>query len=193
MARTKEFDHDAVLDSAMQLFWRHGYEATSVHDLVDATDINRASMYASFGNKEALFCAALDHYVDQISRDRLTLLSAKGSARKALARYFNSLIRFSVGEGRNLGCLLTNTAVEAAARTPEVDVKLSKAFDRIEKALRELIRRGQTNGEVSRNQGPKALARFLMTTVHGLRVLARFNPDEKHLRDSARVALSILD
>lgn len=193
MARTKEFDPNEVLDSAMHLFWRQGYEATSIHDLVDATGINRASMYASFGGKEALFAAALDHYVDQISRDRLALLSADGLARKALERYFNSLIRFSIGEGRDLGCLLTNTAVEAAARNPNLDAKLSDAFERLEKAFREVVRRGQVNGEISRNHGPTALARFLMSTVHGLRVLARFNPDEKHLRDTARVALSVLD
>ncbi len=193
MARTKAFDPDEVLDSAMHLFWRQGYEATSIHDLVDATGINRASMYASFGGKEALFAAALDRYVDRISRDRLALLSAEGSARKALERYFNALIRFSIGEGRDLGCLLTNTAVEAAARSPDLDAKLSDAFDRVEKALREVARRGQSNGEISRNHGPTALARFLMSTVHGLRVLARFNPDEKHLRDTARVALSVLD
>lgn len=193
MARTKEFDRDEVLDSAMHLFWRQGYEATSIHDLVDATGINRASMYASFGGKEALFAAALDHYVDQISRDRLALLSAEGSARKALERYFNSLIRFSIGEGRDLGCLLTNTAVEAAARTSEMDAKLSDVFDRVEKTFREVIRRGQANGEISRHHGPTALARFLMSTVHGLRVQARFNPDEKHLRDTVRVALTVLD
>lgn len=193
MARTKAFDHDEVLDSAMRLFWRQGYEATSIHDLVDATGINRASMYASFGGKEALFASALDHYVDQVSGVRLALLSADGSARRALERYFNSLIRYSLGEGRNLGCFLTNTAVEAAARTPETDAKLSSAFDRVEQTFRRVIRRGQADGEISRNQGPTALARFLMTTVHGLRVVARFNPDEKHLRDTARVALSVLD
>jgi len=193
MARTKQFDRDEVLDSAVRLFWRQGYEATSIRDLVDATGINRASMYATFGGKEALFEAALDHYVDQISRDRLALLSADGSARKALERYFNSLIRFSLGEGRNLGCLLTNTAVEAAARNPDLEAKLSEVFNGVEQTFRRVIRRGQTDGEISKNQGPTALARFLMTTVHGLRVVARFNPDERHLRDTARVALSILD
>lgn len=193
MARTKEFDRDEVLDSATHLFWRQGYEATSIHDLVDATGINRASMYATFGNKEALFVKALDHYVDQISRQRLALLSADGSARRALERYFNALIRFSLGEGRDLGCFLTNTAVEAAARNPNVEARLSEAFEGVEPAFRQVIRRGQADGEFSRNPGPTAIARFLMTTVHGLRVVARFNPDEKHLRDTVRVALSVVD
>ena len=193
MARTKAFDPNDVLDSAMHLFWRQGYEATSIHDLVETTGINRASMYACFGGKEALFSAALDHYVDRINRDRLALLSADGSARRALERYFGALIRFSVGEGRNLGCLLTNTAVEAAARTPAMDAKLSHVFDQVENTFRDVIRRGQADSEISRNHGPTALARFLMSTVHGLRVRARFHPDEKHLRDTARVALSVLD
>ncbi len=193
MARTKEFDRDEVLDRAMRLFWRQGYEATSIHDLVDATGINRASMYATFGNKEALFARAIDHYVDQITRDRLALLSAEGSARKALDRYFSALIKFSLGEGRNLGCLLTNTAVEAAARNADVEARLSEVFGRVEQTFRQVIRRGQVDGEITRNQGATALARFLMTTVHGLRVVARFNPDEKQLRDTARVALSVLD
>ncbi len=193
MARTKEFDRDEVLDSAMRLFWRQGYEATSIHDLVDATGINRASMYATFGNKEALFARAIDHYVDQITGNRLALLREEGSARKALDRYFSLLIKFSLGEGRYLGCLLTNTAVEAAARNGDVEAQLSEAFGRVEQTFRQVIRRGQAAGEISRNQRATVLARFLMTTVHGLRVVTRFNPDEKQLRDTVRVALSVLD
>lgn len=193
MARTKAFDPDEVLDSAMHLFWQQGYGDTSIHDLVDATGINRASMYATFGDKQTLFEAALERYVERVSREHAALLSSEGPARKALHRYFNALIRFSLGEGRNLGCLLTNTAVEAAARSPDVEAKLSEVFGGVEQTFRKVIRRGQAEGDISKTQGPAALARFLITTVHGLRVVSRFNPDEKHLRDTARVALSILD
>ena len=192
MARTRDFDRDIVLDRAMRVFWRNGYEATSIHDLVAATGISRSSMYTTFGGKEDLFLAAVDAYVHRISRERLAFLSAEGSARAAIARYFDALIDFSLGQGYRLGCLLTNSAVELAPKSREVDRKLAEVFDGVEEAFASAIRRGQAEGDIRRDEDPAALARFLVSTVQGLRVLARSRPKEGLLRDVARIALGAL-
>ena len=68
MAGVKQFDRIDVLDRAMALFWRRGYEATSIQDLVDATGINRGSLYASFTSKKGLFLAVLDHYAEKLGK-----------------------------------------------------------------------------------------------------------------------------
>lgn len=192
MARTKTFEQEAVLERAMHVFWRQGFESTSIQDLVDATGINRASMYATFGDKEHLFLAAIDLYLARVNAKRLAILAERGSAPEILQRYFDDLIQFSTGEGRRLGCLLTNTAVELAPRNDRVGAKLREVMGRVEEAFYKLLRGGQAQGEVTREQDARAMARFLVGTVQGLRVLARANPDEAVLRDVVRVTLKAI-
>ena len=76
MARTRSFDEDEVLDRAMALFWRKGFEATSIEELVSVSGINRASMYAVFGDKRRLFLAVLDHYLARVNAERLVTTSS---------------------------------------------------------------------------------------------------------------------
>lgn len=193
MARVAEFDRAEVLDRAMNVFWRKGFEGSSVQELVVATGINRASMYNSFGDKEALFLAAIDHYVAHVNRRRLALLEEDRPAREVIGRYFDDLVRFSSGEGRRLGCLLTNTAIELGPRNHQIDRKLAGIFDRVEASIETVIRRGQAAGDIAPDKDPAAVSRFLLCAVQGLRVLARTGTDERALRDIVDVTLSALD
>lgn len=177
----------------MHLFWRNGFEASSMQDLVEATGINRASMYNTFGDKEALFLAAIDHYVENVNRQRLAMLEEDLPAREAIARYFDGLVTFSVGEGRRLGCLLTNTAIELGPRNRRVDRRLSEIFARVRAAFEQVVRRGQTTGNIASDKDPADLAQYLLCCVQGLRVLARAETDEHALRATVAVALSALD
>ena len=79
MARPKEFERDVVLDRAMQVFWSSGYEATSIQHLVDRMGIQRGSLYATFGDKRALFFAAIDHYDRVVTAKLLAVLEEPGS------------------------------------------------------------------------------------------------------------------
>ena len=193
MARQKQFDHEAVLDQAMRLFWQQGYAATSIQDLVEATGINRASMYGTFGDKQRLFLAAVDRYVDQISAARLEQLRAPGSAKAALRCYFKGMIAFAQGDGQRLGCLLTNAAVEIAPHDAEVAATLRASLGAVEDALFEAVRRGQAQGEIAVDKDARVLARFLLGVIQGLRVLMRARADETSLRDIVTVALAALD
>ena len=193
MPRLREFDTDDVLDAAMATFWRQGFEATSIEDLVSATGLSRASMYHAFGSKEGLFLATLDHYIDNVNRKRLALLADPVAPRQAIHRFFDNLVEFSAGDGRWLGCLLTNSAIELGPKSRDVELKLVAAFDRVERALEDAIRRAQAAGEISGDKDPVGLARFLMSTINGLRVMARSRPDKERLRDVATLALQVLD
>lgn len=193
MPRRAEFDREEILDRAMRLFWRQGYEATSVGDLVRAMRINRASMYAAFGDKRGLFLAAIDRYLARVNADRLTALVQAPSVRAGLAAYFDGLVKFSLGEGKRLGCLLTNTAVELSGRDRAVAAKIDGVFGHVEETFYGVIRRGQEAGEIAADKDARALARFLLTTVQGLRVLARGRAEARVLNDAARIALEALD
>lgn len=193
MARPCEFDRQEVLDKAMALFWRQGYESTSVQDLVDATGINRASMYNAFGDKHGLFVSAVDRYLETVTSKRVALLESNGSPKAAIEAYFYDLLEFSLGPGRRLGCLLTNSVVERAPRDSELDRKFAITLERLENRFLGLLERGQDLGEISSRQDAAALAHFLLGSLTGLRVLARGGADEATLRDLVDTSLSVLE
>lgn len=193
MARQKEFDRADVLEKAMRVFWRHGYEATSVQDLVEATGINRGSMYDTFGDKRGLFQAAVQHYIVNVSSQRLENMSKAEDPLAGIRGYFDGLIDFSVGDGRELGCLITNSVVELAPHDPVIGETLRRSFARVEDIFYRILLRAQQAGQLPPGRDIRALARFLTATVNGLRVLARADADAEILRDvvdSAMLALS---
>ena len=189
MARRKQFNREDVLDRAMRLFWIRGYEATSVQDLVEATGINRASMYDTFGDKRRLFLAAVDRYVTHQSGGMLKRLQEGPSPLAALERHFDAAIAVSTEESKRLGCLLTNSTVELSPRDAEVAERIGGSIARVEDAFFDAVRRAQIAGEIPPEKDARALARFLTATMQGVRVLARGGASEDNLRDVVDVAL----
>jgi TetR/AcrR family transcriptional repressor of nem operon len=192
MVRTRAFDEQEVLDRAMALFWRQGYEATSIEDLVVAAGINRASMYGTFGDKRRLFIAVLDHYLARVNGERLTILARPGSAIAAIEAFFEAIISASLGRERHLGCLITNTLTEMGSNDPEITAKLRASLARVEQAFVEVIRRGQKAGEIASERNARSIARYLVGVTQGLRVLARCGETGAKLRDTAKVAIAAL-
>ena len=192
MARTRSFDEAAVLDRAMALFWRKGFEATSIEELVSVSGINRASMYAAFGDKRRLFMAVLDHYLARVNAERLAILAQGGSSTAAIAGFFGAIVAAAAGPEWQLVCLITNTHTEVAPADPEIAAWLQSSLQRIETAFAETIRRGQDMGEIAFNKDARALARFFLGVAQGLRVLARSGTPEPTLRDIVATALTTL-
>ena len=193
VARPREFDKEAVVKAALEVFWRQGYQATSVQDLVEATGVNRGSLYDTFGDKHGLFLAVVEHYRCEISARRLAQLAAPGPVREKLAGFFDDMIAFSVGEGRLLGCLMTNAAIELAPHDRDTACAVAANMAAIETAFRRLLTAAQKNGEIAAEKSPRDLARFLTATANGLRVMAKVAPQRVALKSVVRVALQSLD
>ncbi len=193
MARPREFDREEVLDQAIEVFWQHGYEGTSVQDLVDHMGINRGSLYGAFGDKHRLFLAALHRYEETFHSTILQRLAQGGSAMRAVRRVFEDVVReCSCDEGRK-GCLMTNSAIELAAHDRDTAALVAANFSRLEEAFLKALRTAQSDGELSEKQDPRALARFLTSSLQGLRVMGKACPDRVLLRDVVRVTLSVLE
>lgn len=194
MARTKEFDPDAALQSALELFWRRGYEATSMSDLVEHLGIGRASLYATFGSKHELYLKAFDRY----ERSGLTRivheLSRPGPAlpavRAVVRRYADEAAH---GELRRSGCLVTNTAAELAPHDPAAARRVERNWDHLETVLHTTLVRAQTQGELPSGRDPLALSRTLLVLMQGLRVVGKASADPARVRDAAEQALTLLD
>ena len=190
MPRTKEFRPEAALEAAMELFWRKGYGATSMRDLLDGMGIGRGSFYDTFGDKHALFLAALDRFEE--ARTGWVDEALEGSGMSGIEEVFRRSIEGLVAFEPRRGCLLANSAVELAPHDPEVAGRISRYVRRTEEAFTGALDRARESGEIPAGKDPRALARFLVSNLHGLRVLARAGSDRRALEDAARVALEAL-
>ncbi|MEU1469397.1 TetR/AcrR family transcriptional regulator [Streptomyces sp. NPDC005761] len=194
MARTKEFDPDAALQSALELFWRQGYEATSVADLVDHLGIGRASIYATFGNKHELYLKAMDRYSEGRDPLLLTELSQPGPALpavRAVVRRFAS--EATSPDSRLNGCLITNTAAELTPHDPAATRRVEVSWEHFETLLQSALVRARAQGELPDDRDPRALARMLLVLMQGVRIVGKASSDPARVRDAAEQALTLLD
>lgn len=194
MARTKEFDPDAALQAALELFWRRGYEATSMADLVEHLGIGRASLYATFGNKHELYLRALERYERSGLTRIVRELSQPGAALPAVRAVVRRYAAEAADERQRLnGCLITNTAAELAPHDPAAARRVERNWDHLEALLHSALVRAQNQGELSAGRDPLALARTLLVLMQGLRVVGKASADPARVRDAAEQALALLD
>lgn len=192
MPRTKEFEPEAALHSAMELFWSKGYEATSMRELLDGMSIGRGSFYDTFGDKRTLFLAALDRFEQTRTAWVLEALEEGETPMEAIRYVFERTVDGLVGFEPRRGCLLANTAVELAPHDPEVAERISRYIRRTEDAFERALLRARSAGDISEEKNPRALARFLVNSLHGLRVTARAGADRQTLEDTVEVVLGAL-
>ncbi|EFL22214.1 putative TetR-family transcriptional regulator [Streptomyces himastatinicus ATCC 53653] len=194
MARTKEFDPEAALQSALELFWRRGYEATSMADLVEHLGVGRASIYATFGNKRELYLKAMDRYAETRDPSLLAELSQPGPALPAVRALVHRFAEEAASpEQRLAGCLVTNTAAELAPHDPVMARRVEVSWDHVETPLHSALIRAQAQGELPEDRDPRALARMLFVLLQGLRVVGKASDDPARVRDAAEQALALLD
>ncbi|PAZ09663.1 TetR family transcriptional regulator [Streptomyces sp. SA15] len=193
MARTKEFDPDAALQSALELFWQRGYEATSMSDLVEHLGIGRASIYATFGSKHELYLKALDRYQAQLP-DLLRELSQPGPVLPAVRALVRRYADEAAGEEqRRCGCFITNTAAELAPHDPAAARQVERNWDQMETVLHSALVRARAQGELPADRDPLTLARMLLVLLQGLKVVGKASADPARVRDAAEQALALLD
>ncbi len=191
MARPREFDADAVLESATRVFWTKGFENTSLDDLCAATGLNRSSLYASFGAKRDLYLSALARYEDG-SAARIAAAIEGKPVREGVRDFLEALIDSIVaGPGRR-GCFIGNCAAELGRLDSGAAARVRRSLARIETAFRDALTEAQMRGELSRESDPTALARFLTAGIQGLRLVGKVNPDRTVLNDIARTIVRCL-
>lgn len=192
MARPREFDPDAALESATQAFWARGFESTSLDHLCEATGLNRSSLYAAFGDKRSLYLRALARYEDG-SAARIAAAMEGVAVREGLRRFLGSLIDSIVaGPGRR-GCFIGNCAAEMARLDRGAAARVRASLARIEACFQSALQAARARGELHDGADPRALARFLTASIQGLRLFGKANPDRVALEQVAAVMLQCLD
>jgi len=193
VARPREFDETAVLEAAIQCFWERGYEATSTRDLATKMGITGASLYNAFGDKRSLYRRALDHYVDQSFRDRITRFEGHFAPREAIGAFFDEIVKRSLSDKQRKGCMLVNSALEVAPHDPEFQRVVNVVLKQVEAFFLRCVVAGQRDGTIANSQSAKDLARLLLSTLIGIRVLARTRPERALLEGLIRPIITLLD
>lgn len=192
MARPREFDEATVLDAAMQCFWAHGYEATSVKDLIERTGLTAASLYNAYGDKRAMFRTALDHYIEKSIGARLQR-SESLPPRDAVRAFFEDILRRSLSDRERKGCMIVNCALEMAPHDKEFRETIVETLGRLEAFFLNCVERGQADGTITSAVPAVGLAQHLLGVLMGVHVLARVRPERPLLEGVINTALALLD
>jgi len=176
----KQFDRDEALGKAVQLFWEHGYEATSMQDLVNVMGINRASLYQTYGNKQELYLASLERYAAQILAHVSGLLNKPGTPLANLRDLFVHVIEQSL-EGNMQGCFINNTAVELGPHDARLAENIRGIWVQFEDLFATRLQQAVEQHQLAADTDPHQLAQVLNINLQGLMVKTKANSNKAEL------------
>src|SRR6185312_11164217 len=185
--RPREFDMDKALERAMKLFWRQGYEGTSIADLTRELGVTRPSLYAAFDSKEMLFLKALDLYEVRAGYREAALTAPTAFA------YARALLEGAAdlhGDKKNPpGCLGVQGALACAPQSDTIRMELTRRRKTGERIIRDRLKRAKAEGDLPPEADPADLARYLSVVIYGITVQAAGGATRKELRSVAELAL----
>jgi TetR/AcrR family transcriptional repressor of nem operon len=190
MARPVEFDYDVVLENAMEQFWREGFEASSVQKLLDATGINRGTLYNSFGDKDTFFKLCVDRYNNQLGETLAATLGNKDlKAEQALQSFFDSTLGLPARQ-RVLGCLLVNSVCESINWDPSIQKLVRDSLNTLRKGLLARTRELEKSRALAKALKAEQAADQLLNLYTGLKVAARNGKAPKALAEQSAFGLA---
>lgn len=193
MGRTKQYDRIELLDRAVELFRKQGFNGTSTSELAAELGVNRKSMYAEFGSKQGLFEAALERYNSKHLSAVLAPLEARDAGADAIREAFTGYARAGESWFHGRGCLMCNTAVERGALDPASGRYVAEYLERLSRAFRGALDNAQRSGEIDGTVDLDALAAFFTTALLGVAVSVRAKAPPEQILAACEVASSMLD
>ena len=188
MARPRAFDPSEALGAVMGVFWRNGFEGTSMQDIEAATGLNKQSLYRLYPDKRAMYLAALRHYDETEVARAGGLLAGTGAApRERFRRLFADVLAETEEDGSRRGCFLCNASAEAAQLDDEARAFVTAAMARIERAFRDALATGAPYADDAALR--RAMAAKLLAFYFGLRVLVKANVPTTTLKTAVRRTL----
>ena len=192
MARPREFDGDAALDRALQVFWTRGYGATSLDDLQRAMRLSRSSFYLAFGDKHSVFLACLERYTRDVGAALSACAAEPRPAALLLDRLIGKVIELTTVGKESRGCFLGNTSLERGGRDPEARARVGAGLRAVEGIFAQVLRRGVAAGELPRRVDPARAARFLTSSLQGMLVMAKAGANRAALAALRKTTLSAI-
>ena len=190
--RPRDFDIDQVAASVAEVFWKHGYHATSIETLCNATGLQRGSLYGAFGDKQGLLVAAFESYAQGAVAALKERLEARRPPREALREALLHYTRVAAKLTGRHGCFITNATLELLPADDALRPHIEETLKRIAALLAAAVVRGQKTGAFDAGLDEQAVGHFLLCIVQGLRVLGKVSLDEKELVSIVDMAMRVL-
>jgi AcrR family transcriptional regulator len=191
--RPRGYDPATALTGARDAFWQQGYAGTSLDVLSDATDMNRPSMYAAFGDKRALYLQTLDRYIADGNALTEQAMSRECSLEEGLRRFYDQAIAIYLGDGDSpRGCYLIATATTEAAHDPEVGKKLLNGLRALDRLVESRLSYAKTSGELDASADPAALAMLASAALHTIAIRARAGESRATLKAIADATIKLI-
>ncbi|SDW60382.1 TetR/AcrR family transcriptional regulator, transcriptional repressor for nem operon [Amycolatopsis xylanica] len=189
MSRVREFDTDEVIQKAMEVFWTHGYEGTSIQDLAEATGLGRGSLYAAFGSKHGLYELALQRYVLQTTDATRRALMRREPIRKVMRDLLLGRLNSSLEVPGRPGCLLVMAITERVPHDEATNRIVRDAIGALQDSFSATLYMARSMGELPVETDVPTLANFLVTMIQGLRIMSAVSTDLSTLEQVIDVAL----
>ena len=193
MARPVQFDKIDVLRQATDTFWQMGYSATSIADLVEATNLKPGSIYAAFNSKEGLFLEAIDFYGQQNVSTVWQFLNHSPNPLDGIKKFLAYLVEETQQDSKQRGCFLVNTILEVAPHNEKVKDKVNQYLKVLETCFLNALRSAQKDHYLPENKDPDQLAKYLMVTISGIRVMQRISADKRAFESATSQYLKLLE
>jgi AcrR family transcriptional regulator len=191
MSGIKQFDEGVALDRAMQTFWRNGFNGTSYPDLMQATGLNKSSLYNSFGDKQALYQRCLTRF-SEVHGGRLRSRLDAPRVHDAIGGFFDELIgRFRRADLPG-GCMVTAAAVELGGDHDDAGPRIREQMRELETLFRKRLQRAVAEGELPRTTDVSSLASLLLAMTRGLAALHRGYADVRAVRRAKQAMMQLL-
>lgn len=192
MPRVKAFDENEVLTKAMNLFWKQGYSATSVQDLVSHLGINRASLYDTFGDKEQLFKKSFALYRKSNMEGLIQFFDRQPNVKNGFSKLFDFAIQESILDTEAKGCFVVNTTTELIPNDKSLVKVIEENKRDFENIFYEYLKKGKDKGQLKTKQDLRSLASLLFMLYNGIKVVSKIKPQKQELKNSIDLALTLI-
>ena len=191
--RPRAYDADTALAQAMSAFWQFGYSGTSLDQLSDATDMNRPSLYAAFGDKRALYLQTLDRYTERSKEGIAKAFDPQLSLAEGLQRFYDYALASYLPSGDPArGCYLIGTAVTEALGDEEVRTRLASALREFDWMVEARIKQARDDGEIDATADPQALAMIALAVLYSMAIRSRAGESRALLKSVAATAIDLI-
>ncbi len=191
--RPRAYDPEVALAKATDTFWAQGYAGASLDDLSAATGMNRPSLYGAFGDKQALFSAAIDAYMDNSRAAMVRAFRAGGTLRQALERVYRAALeRYLPGDTGGRGCFIVSAGLGQAVVDPAVRDKVAAGLHELDRGFEQLVARAQAAGELPSSADPAVLAKVASGMLNALSVRSRAGETREQLDEMIQATLDLV-
>jgi len=190
--RPRQFDYDEALDAALRTFWHRGFTATSLDHLTTAMRLNRPSVYAAFGNKDAAYGAALERYFATAGREFVAALATPGHVREALTTFFSAVIESVTGRWGPTGCMISCTLPAEAGHSTAARKRLASAIAKIDAAISARLSVAHAAGELPAGADPALLAQLVTGMLFALAIRARAGAARLELTKTVQTFVALI-